>query len=106
MNIFHKHDDEGKILFSVASAVEPGKFDLKELDLQFIPGITLFMTLSKDKQSQQITFDLLVRTAKQLAFNLNGELRDQKQNPLTLQTINFYRNNIDTYANLISASSI
>jgi len=94
MNIFHKFDDNNKenILFSVASAVEPGKFDLEKLNIQFIPGVTIFMVPTM--VSAPKAFDAMVRTAKQLAFSLNGELRDQYHKPLTLQIIDKYKHDI------------
>ena len=99
MNIFHRYDDEneGEILFSVASAVEPGFFDVKSIDIQHIPGITIFMVFSKVADPLK-AFDALVRTARQLAFSLNGELRDKYRNPLTLQTIDSYKSNLKSYA--------
>ena len=45
--IFHQYDgtDESKIVFSAASLVEPGSFDLENIREQQIPGISLFMVL-------------------------------------------------------------
>lgn len=98
MNIFHKYDEaENEVMFSIASAVEPGMFDLNKLSLQFIPGITLFTVFSNVAEPRQ-AFDTLVRTAKQLAFGLNGELRDQYHNPLTLQIIENYKSNLGVYS--------
>ena len=98
MNIFHKFDDNNQdsVSFSVASAVEPGAFDLKRLNVQFIPGVTIFMMPAMVRDPKK-AFDALVRTAKQLAFSLNGELRDQYRNPLTLQIIDKYKRNIEFY---------
>jgi cell division protein ZipA len=86
------------VLFSVASATEPGAFDLKRLGMQFIPGITIFMIPAMVSEPKK-AFDALVRTAKQLAFSLNGELRDQHHNPLTLQIIDKYKHSIEVYSN-------
>ena len=98
MKIFHKYDEEeNQVMFSVASAVEPGIFDLKELSMQFVPGITMFTVFSNVTDPRK-AFDVLVRTAKQLAFGLNGELRDQYHNPLTLQIIEGYKSNLEAYS--------
>src|SRR5690606_2790818 len=45
--IFHRYegDDENRIIFSAASLVEPGSFDLANLKDQRIPGVSLFMVL-------------------------------------------------------------
>ena len=98
MNIFHyyvKSIANEEILFSAASAVEPGRFDLKKINKQYIKGITLFMILPKIKKPTE-AFDLLIRTAKQLAFTLNGELLDQDHKPLTLQIVQDYKRKVIT----------
>ena len=45
--IFHRFEgnDEDQIVFSAASLVEPGSFDLTNIKDQEIPGISLFMVL-------------------------------------------------------------
>ncbi|MDH3275444.1 MAG: cell division protein ZipA C-terminal FtsZ-binding domain-containing protein, partial [Gammaproteobacteria bacterium] len=45
--IFHRYDgnDEQKTVFSAASLVEPGSFDLANIKEQEIPGISLFLVL-------------------------------------------------------------
>ena len=45
--IFHRYDgnDDTKTIFSAASLVEPGSFDLANIAEQRIPGISLFMVL-------------------------------------------------------------
>ena len=65
----------------------------------YVPVVTIFMRLSKTANLSK-AFDLLVRTAKQLAFSLNGELRDKDHNPLTLQTIDRYRNRIELFSKI------
>lgn len=98
MRIFHKYENnnENEVMFSVASAVEPGFFDINKLDTQFVSGVTMFMVFSNVGEPKK-AFDALVRTAKQLAFGLNGELRDQHHKPLTLQIINSYKHNLEAY---------
>ncbi|MGB5688291.1 MAG: cell division protein ZipA C-terminal FtsZ-binding domain-containing protein, partial [Woeseiaceae bacterium] len=43
--IFHRYDgnDESRTIFSAASLVEPGSFDLANIKDQQIPGISLFL---------------------------------------------------------------
>lgn len=93
MEIFHRHenmDGSGNKVFSVASAFEPGTFNLNQLDNFVTPGIILFFEITTPNQS--ITaFEMLLRTAKQLAQRLDGELRDNERRILTIQTIEQYR---------------
>lgn len=99
MHIFHRYAGaiQENPLFSVSSAVEPGIFHLDELANGFIPGVTLFMS-ANSKIDSNLAFDLLVRTAKQLGFSLNGELRDHNHRPLTVQTIERYRSMVMAHA--------
>jgi cell division protein ZipA len=99
MQIFHyyEHADQKRALFSVSAVCEPGTFDLAQLPHNFVPGVTLFMQASM-QQDNLHAFELLVRTAKQLAFSLNGELHDAEHAPLTMQTIEKYRQMIQHYA--------
>lgn len=94
-NIFHRlaKDNQQQILFSVASAVEPGSFNLAQLDKQFIPGLTIFMLPNKVKEPKKV-FELLLQTAQQLASSLNVELKEQNHELLTLASINKYRNSL------------
>ena len=45
--IFHRYDgnDESRTIFSAASLVEPGSFDLANIKDQQIPGISLFLVI-------------------------------------------------------------
>lgn len=93
MNIFHRHenmDGSGQIIFSLASAVEPGIFQISKMETFVTPGLTLFFVLEKPNQSIA-AFELMLRTAKQLAMRLDGELKDSQHKYLTLPTIEKYR---------------
>ena len=59
--IFHRYDgnDESRIVFSAASLVEPGSFDLTNIKDQQIPGISLFMVLPGPVDGAQ-AFDLMM----------------------------------------------
>lgn len=87
--IFHRYeniDGTGNKVFSVASAVEPGFFDLSRIESFATPGITLFFAVTQPNQSIA-AFELMLRTAKQLAMRLEGELKDEQRRTLTAQTI-------------------
>jgi len=96
MQIFHRHeerDGSGDSVFSVVSSVEPGFFELSKIDKVMTPGITLFFEVTQPNQSIA-AFELMLRTAKQLAQRLNGELKDDRRRPLTIQSIEKYRERI------------
>ena len=73
--IFHRYDgnDESRTIFSAASLVEPGSFDLANIKDQQIPGISLFLVLPGPVESVE-GFDLMMAAARALAQTLDGEL--------------------------------
>ncbi len=92
-DIFHRHEQEdgrGTILFSLLKAVEPGYFYIDTLAQERIQGVTLVL-LPDELVNPLNALDKLVRTAKQMAFALNGELLDENKQPLTLATLEAYR---------------
>lgn len=96
MQIFHHHentDGSGEIMFSVISSVEPGIFDLSQMDVLVTPGISLFFMPTRPNQAIA-AFELMLRVAKQLAQRLDGELRDDERKILSLQGIDKYRDRV------------
>lgn len=91
--IFHMHQDaagEGPIQFSLVNMVQPGVFDLHRMDENDTPGLSLFMTLPSDAESLP-AYEAMVKTARKLADELGGELRDDQLSTLTNQTIEHNR---------------
>lgn len=89
MNIFHRHEKangSGAVQFSVANSVEPGDFDLENIEQFTTPGLCFFMSVP-GPQNPIEAFDCLVETAQCLAKNLNGELRDESRSVMTAQTL-------------------
>ncbi len=81
MRIFHFYrdkEDPNSILFSLASAVEPGVFDLEKMAAFTTPGVSLFMDKKKVVAPAQV-FQQMVAVAEQLADEMGGELRDAKR---------------------------
>lgn len=96
MDIFHRYSDskgEGALLFSIANMVKPGTFDLDAMEEFETPGISMFMTLPLKADSMQ-SFELMVDTARTIAENLNGELKDEQRSVMTRQTIEHCRERI------------
>ncbi len=101
MSIFHRHESpsgRGEILFSMAQAVEPGTFDIDEMDRSLIPGVTFFMQLPGHKDL--IAYDLMVDTARRLANELGGELLDNASEPVTTEQLDQWRSEIVKYHTL------
>lgn len=96
--IFHRHEgtDEKKTIFSVASLVEPGSFDLKNLKDQEIPGISMFLVLPGPMDGPQ-AFDLMMAAARTLVQGLGGELLDESGSTLSIQRERFMREEIIKY---------
>lgn len=93
MNIFHRHensDGTGHIIFSIASAVEPGMFEISKMDTCVTQGITLFFHAERRNQSIA-AFELMLRTAKQISMRLDAELKDDEHKFVSLHTIEKYR---------------
>ncbi|MEW6996333.1 cell division protein ZipA [Colwelliaceae bacterium BS250] len=92
MNIFHRHQDnagKGQITFSIANMVNPGTFDLDNMEMFTTKGLTLFMTLPNAGDSAKV-FKLMLSAAKQLAAEFGGQVLDGKRSVMTKQTEQHY----------------
>lgn len=92
-NIFHRHEQlsgKGEILFSVASATEPGTFNLDEVGGLTCIGLSLFMNSSKVAEPEKV-LNILVDTARLLAEDLGGRVCDEQYQELTVQKIAEYQ---------------
>jgi cell division protein ZipA len=96
MQIFHYHQD-GAAAFSLVNMVNPGTFDLDNIDSLSTPGISLFIQMPNDAGNGLAAFDQMLATAKQLAQQLGGELRDEKRSVLTGSAIDHIRQQIAEY---------
>jgi len=93
--IFHRYDgsNESKTIFSAASLVEPGSFDLQNIKEQKIPGISLFLVLPGPVDSTE-AFDSMMAAARTLTQSLNGELLDESGSTLSIQRERYLREEI------------
>jgi cell division protein ZipA len=96
--IFHRYDDddENRVIFSAASLVEPGSFDLANLKAQRIPGISLFMVLPGPVEGAQ-AYDLMVATGRALSKSLPAELLDESGSTFSIQRERYLREEIIQY---------
>ena len=93
--IFHRYDgnDESRTVFSAASLLEPGSFDLENIKDQEIPGISLFLVLPGPIDAIE-GFDQMITAARTLAQSLNGELLDESGSTLSIQRERYMREDI------------
>lgn len=98
-DIFHRYDNRAakgekpRILFSLASLVEPGNFPLKKMATFSTPGLTLFAQLPGPRDGLLIYSDMLY-VAERLARLLDARLKDENRSTLTKQTIEHTRERI------------
>lgn len=100
MDIFHRYEDEGdddedRIYFSLANMVVPGTFNLAEMKDFSTPGVSLFMQLPLHPECESLqAFEVFANTARALATQLSGELKDENRSVMTNQTFEHYRQRV------------
>lgn len=96
MSFFHRHEQEagrGPIQFSVANMLQPGVFDIDNMDQLRTRGLVFFLTLPGPEDMFQ-AFEYMLETARAVARNLNGELLDESRSVLTQQCVEHSRQQI------------
>ena len=103
--IFHRYDgsDEDKVIFSAASLVEPGTFDMTTIREQEIPGISLFMVLPGPVDGAQ-SFDLMIAAARTLVQSLDAELLDESGSTLSIQRERYMREEVIQFEHSIQVA--
>ena len=95
--LFRKYDvDSGEELFSVVNGVEPGTFDLSDLEVLSTPRIVMLLSLVS-ATTGLAAFSEMLDAAQDISISLGGELRDENMGPMTGQTIEHYRQRISDY---------
>ncbi|WP_448567522.1 cell division protein ZipA [Thalassotalea ganghwensis] len=92
MDIFHRHQDNagnGKVTFSLANMMNPGTFNLDDMESFTTQGVSLFMTLPNAGDPFEV-FEQMMSAAKQLCAEFNGQLLDDKRSVMTKQTEQHY----------------
>src|SRR5687767_5520672 len=92
-NIFHRLHADGSIVFSVASMVEPGAFDLEKMGETLYPGMTMFTQLPGPVPGMH-ALNELIACARRLQANLGGTLQDERGVPLTVHRIERMRQEV------------
>ncbi|MFK5915758.1 MAG: cell division protein ZipA C-terminal FtsZ-binding domain-containing protein [Woeseiaceae bacterium] len=83
-------------VFSIANAIEPGFFDLEQLENIATPGLAIFMALPGPLECRK-AFDTLINISKKITEALGGELCDEKRSALTQQSISHLNEKIEDY---------
>ncbi len=92
-DVFHRLHDDGTSIFSVASMVEPGTFDLETMPGIEYPGVTLFAQLPGPVPGMH-ALNELVACARRLQQTLGGTLQDDRGVPLTVHRIERLRQEV------------
>lgn len=93
--IYHYMQD-GLAVFSIANAVEPGFFELSQLQSTTTPGLAVFMQLPGPVECRK-SLETLLDVSKRLATALTGELCDENRSVLTQQTIAHLKEKVESY---------
>jgi cell division protein ZipA len=94
--IFHRLDEAGRPLVSLASLKEPGTFDPEGMPGTEFRGVALFTVMPGPLPGLR-AFDELVVTARALATTLGGQLQDERGGPLTLQRLTRLREEVTEF---------
>ena len=109
MSIFHRHQNEngtGPVLFSLASATEPGTFDIHQMGAFTGKGLCLFMYLSGNHQIDSDRFSLMLETARRLEEDLQALLLDDTRHVVNEHSIEQYKQTISQYSEKLQDSAI
>ena len=93
--IYHYMQDNLAV-FSIANAIEPGFFELSQLQSITTPSLAVFMQLPGPVECR-IALDTLLEVTKRLADALSGELCDENRSVLTQQTISHLKEKVEAY---------
>ncbi|NNF67204.1 MAG: cell division protein ZipA [Gammaproteobacteria bacterium] len=98
-NIFHRRVGQNSV-YSVATMVEPGTFDLENIESLTTPGLSLFLVLP-GPDSPVGAFTEMLTTARRLAATLDGEVLDESGSTLSRQAASHLREQIIEFAHRI-----
>lgn len=91
--VFHRFeadDDHSPLQFTVIDTLKPGEFPLDDMAQFTTAGVWLLMPMPGPDDVTG-AFDAMYETARVMARYLDGELRDENQNAMTAQTVDFVR---------------
>jgi cell division protein ZipA len=98
-NIFHRLHEQQSV-FSVASMVEPGTFDLQSMPSQHYVGVTLF-TMLPGVMDAPMMFEQMLGCAQRIARATGGELQDERGSKLSPYIIERLRDEVLDFQHLL-----
>jgi len=101
MDFFHlseAQDGTPTIQFSVANMMQPGIFDLENMEELSTQGLMFFLTLPGPHDMAR-AFDLMLETAHTIANSLGGDVYDETRSVMTKQYEDSLRQSIREYEN-------
>ncbi|MBT8139377.1 MAG: cell division protein ZipA [Gammaproteobacteria bacterium] len=99
-DILHRHEragGNGSLQFSVANMVEPGTFNLEDINSFRTPGISFFMSLPGPDNTEE-AFECMLETANCVVKNLDAELLDEHHQPASVALIESLRDRARSFA--------
>ncbi|WP_115718142.1 cell division protein ZipA [Gallaecimonas mangrovi] len=96
MDIFHRHKESsgrGPVLFSMANMVNPGTFDVDNMEQFNTRGLALFMTLPNAGDAMK-AFAMMLNAAQKMAEEFGCQVLDGDRNLVTQQTVQHYQGQI------------
>ncbi len=99
MQIFNRYEDgidQGAIQFSMTNAMEPGVFDIDNMESLDTRGVTFFMSMEEPRDVMN-AYECMLGTAEAVAKNLGGELLDENRSSMRTQTKEHYRERIRSF---------
>ena len=93
--IFHQNVEgrTDQVMFSVANMLEPGTFDLGNIDNLSTPGLTFFMVLPAPIDGVKV-FAQMLDTARNIATTLGGDVLDHQGSSMSNQAAGHVREEI------------
>ena len=100
MDIFHHYGPDknysSRALFSLANIHEPGTFDMENLETFSTDGLAMFMCLPAEIGGD-IAMEIMLDTAQNISYLMDGELRGSDREILTTDSINELRETAGQY---------
>ncbi|NIM71334.1 MAG: cell division protein ZipA [Xanthomonadales bacterium] len=95
-DIFHRTNDDGEIIFSMANLTEPGYFDKSAWNSLETIGVTLFMTLPGPLPAID-AWNSMLATSRRVAELLHADLLDEQHSAFTRQREGQIREELRSY---------
>ena len=73
--------------------IEPGTFDLDNINSFRTPGVTFFMTLPSNSDPVD-SFDRMIETASTLVENLSAKMFDEEHKPMNKTKLSKYESRV------------